>query len=80
MLLVVLGPFIGVWLWALIDAIGKPRDLWDEAGQSKPLWIILLLLLNVFFLSTILYFAMVRPQLVRAGRAGETGYTAPPAA
>lgn len=29
----------GFWLWALVDAASRPRELWQAAGHDKDLWL-----------------------------------------
>jgi hypothetical protein len=59
--IVVGGGIVALWLWILSLAIRVPRERWDEAGQSKPLWIFLIVFLNVP--GAALYLMLVAPSL-----------------
>lgn len=59
--IVVGGGIVALWLWILSLAIRVPRERWDKAGQSKPLWIILIVVLNVP--GAALYLMLVAPSL-----------------
>ena len=54
-----------VWLFALIDALRRPADAWDRAGQSQIVWILVIVLVNV--LGAIIYLIVARPQLESTG-------------
>lgn len=54
-----------VWVWALVDALGRPDPQWEAAGHSKMVWIVLLVFLG--FLAGVIYLLSARPQLERAG-------------
>lgn len=55
--------FTGVWIWSLVDALRFDDRRWIEAGQSKILWVLLLVFLGL--LGSILYVVMCRPSLGR---------------
>jgi hypothetical protein len=59
--IVVGGGIVALWLWILSLALRVPRERWDEAGQSKPLWIFLIVVLSVP--GAALYLAFVAPSL-----------------
>lgn len=49
------------WLLVLIQALRVPDQVWTGAGQSKILWVLIMVLLGV--LGTILYVLIARPAL-----------------
>ena len=54
-----------VWVYALVDALRRPADAWTRAAQNQLVWVLVILLGNV--LGAVIYFAVARPQLKRAG-------------
>jgi hypothetical protein len=48
-------------IWALIDIIRIPTDVWAGAKQSQGLWVLLVVLVPV--LTPILYLFVARPRL-----------------
>jgi hypothetical protein len=58
---------IVVPLLALIDIIRRPAWQWQEAGKSRQLWLILMIISLVFFLGgffvAVWYFLRVQPHL-----------------
>jgi len=75
-----LAPFVlvplGIVIWGLVDASSHPAWAWDQAGQSKTLWIVLqavgVLFCFVGFILSIVYLAAIAPKV----RAAERGYIA----
>ncbi len=61
---------LGLTIWALVDAAGRPDEAWQRAGQTRVLWIVLLAVGLVFCLLGLIvaaiYLLSIRPQLVRA--------------
>lgn len=51
------------WLLVLIQALRVPDHDWAAAGQSKILWVLVMVLLGI--LGTILYVLIARPALGR---------------
>jgi hypothetical protein len=51
------------WLQVLIQALRVPDHDWTAAGQSKILWVLVMVLLGI--LGTILYVLIARPALGR---------------
>ena len=51
------------WLLVLIQALRVPDHDWAAAGQSKILWVLVMVLLGI--LGTILYVLIARPALAR---------------
>lgn len=60
---VALAGFV-VWIWALVDALGRPDSTWEEIGHSKLVWIIVLIFLG--FVGGLVYFLTARRQLAAA--------------
>lgn len=59
-LLLFLG-WIAVWLWCLSEILSTPREAWDQIGESKTVWTLVVLVLQFF--GTLFYLASVRPKL-----------------
>ncbi len=57
---------LGLWIWALADALPRRDEQWEQAGQSKLIWILLLIFLGA--VGAIIYFLAARPGLERAKR------------
>lgn len=60
--LVVVASFV-LWIWALVDALGNPDSAYAATGQSKILWVLVIVFLHA--LGALLYLAIARPQLRR---------------
>ena len=56
-----------LWLGSLIEALRVPDWLWGEASQSKPTFVLLVVLLSL--LGCVLYLSIARPALHRAVQA-----------
>jgi Phospholipase_D-nuclease N-terminal len=56
--------FSALWIWSLVDALVIPDQRWIAAGQSKLLWVLLIVFLGL--LGSLLYVVMPRPELRRA--------------
>ena len=64
LLLLVLVPFLALlvlWVFTPVDAVRRPEEQWEAAGQSKVLWVVLLVVVGVV-LSIVSLFSP-RPQL-----------------
>ena len=44
-LIVGVGGFV-LWLWSIIDAVQRPDSEWERAGQTKLVWILILIFLG----------------------------------
>ncbi len=53
-----------LWLWSLIDALGRSDTEWRNADQSKITWVVVIVVVGP--IGSILYFAMARPKLTSA--------------
>ena len=51
------------WLWMLVEIAMRPEWVYEQATQSKALWLIVVLVLQFF--GTLGYFFMVRDKLRR---------------
>jgi hypothetical protein len=59
---------IGVTIWAIVDAVRRPREAFSLAGSSKALWVTLLVVFAVlaFFVAALLgtvYLIRIRPRV-----------------
>jgi len=54
------------WVWSLVDAIQRPDAEWEQAGQNKLVWI--LVLIFVGFIGSIIYLLVARPPLENVKR------------
>jgi uncharacterized membrane protein YbhN (UPF0104 family) len=57
-------------VWALIDSQSRPEAAWRQIGQSKQVWLVVLIV-GIFFclvglVADIVYLASVRPKLEAA--------------
>jgi hypothetical protein len=52
-----------LWLWSLVDALRVSDQTWNTAGQSKLMWVVVIILLGL--LGSALYVAIARPALKR---------------
>jgi hypothetical protein len=53
-----------LWIWSLVDALCIPDRQWTGAGQSKVLWVLVIVLVGL--LGSLLYLVIARPALSRA--------------
>ena len=49
------------WVWSLVDAIQRSDAEWEQAGQNKLIWILILIFLG--FLGALIYLFVARPRL-----------------
>lgn len=68
-LLLLLIP-LGVTLFAIVDGVGWPEPVWQQAGQNKTVWIALEAV-GIFFcflglIMSIIYLATIRPKVILA--------------
>lgn len=57
---------VALWVWTLLDAARTPNEHWESAGQSKPLWLVVLVAavpLGVAVVGSLLYLLIPRPRL-----------------
>jgi hypothetical protein len=69
---VVAVAFIGLWVWSIVDAARRPEAEWRAAGQSKPLWLGIIIGVGVLgcgsfgWVGSLLYLLVAVPPLRRA--------------
>jgi hypothetical protein len=84
LIVLLIGIFYAVPLWAIIDAAIRPRAAWQAIGRSKTIWLVLLIVFLIFFapvslVLAIIYLASIRGKLrVQAGQLQNTGWRPPP--
>ena len=65
----------GLSIWAVVDAATRPDNAWIAAGQSKVLWIVLIIGLTIFtpfgFVVAIVYLTNIRSK-VSLGQSGNS--------
>lgn len=58
---------LGLVVWALVDIAGHTDAAWTAAGQSKVMWILVIVLTALFcglgWLASIIYLVTTRPKL-----------------
>jgi DMSO reductase anchor subunit len=54
------------WIWSLVDAIQRPDSEWEQAGQNKLVWILVLIFIG--FIGSIIYLLVARPSLEEVKR------------
>lgn len=70
-ILLIMFAVVGLHLWALVDSIVRPDWVYERAGSSKVLWILLNVLVG--FIAGIIYLVSIRPRLQRAQDQGPPG-------
>lgn len=68
-LAIFLVPFV-IWIKFLVEAIKVPDSQWDAAGQSKILFVLLMVFLGL--IGTVLYAVVARKAVLTAGPATPT--------
>ena len=69
----IIGGFLAYgifWLWMLKEIASRPDSVYERAGESKGLWFVVVLVLQLF--GTLGYLFMVRPKLQRIERETES--------
>jgi DMSO reductase anchor subunit len=62
--LTVIAAGAALWLWSLVDALRTSDQTWDAAGQSKLVWVVVIIFLGL--LGSSLYLAIPKRALTRA--------------
>ena len=52
------------WIWSIVDVVKRPDNEWRAAGQSKVLWLVLIILLGI--LGSVIYHVLIRRSLRNA--------------
>lgn len=68
MMLFVFTIFFAVPIWGIVDAIRRPPEAWEAAGQSKSLWIAIQFFAWIF--GSLIYALAVRPRLKQVSAVG----------
>jgi Protein of unknown function (DUF2516) len=68
---------IAIAVWAIVDAVRRPRQAFSLAGSSKGLWVTLLVVFAVlaFFVSTalgVVYLVRIRPRVAAMEKSDPT--------
>jgi hypothetical protein len=62
---------------ALVDMVRRPDWQWKLAGQEKILWILLVVLVNVFAVMPLIYWFSIRKKLIAVEMAAAAGQFGP---
>jgi hypothetical protein len=54
------------WVWSLVDAIQRPDGDWEQAGQTKLVWILVIVFTGA--LGSFIYLLVARPALEEVKR------------
>lgn len=52
------------WLYALVDALRRPKDNWLAAGQDQLVWVMVVVFLNL--IGALVYVMVAKPALDKA--------------
>ena len=73
-IVIVIGSIV-MTIVSLVDIVKRPEWQWKLAGQEKVLWILLVLLINIFAIPSLIYWFNIRKKLmVVADAAGRGAY------
>lgn len=50
-----------LWIVALVDALKRPTDNWERAGQNQIVWVVVIVFANI--IGALIYWIVARPQL-----------------
>ena len=64
LVLAVILAFAVLWLWSLVDALRIHDQTWKAAGQSKLVWVVVIIFLGI--LGSVLYVAIPKRDLKTA--------------
>jgi hypothetical protein len=59
-----IGLWVALWLWSLVDVLSWPRATWDVARLSKARWVLRIAILGAF--GACFYVALARRRLKAA--------------
>jgi hypothetical protein len=67
-LLIAVGGLAGFvfWVWSLVDAIQRPDGDWEQAGQTKLVWILVIVFTGA--IGSFIYLLVARPSLEEVKR------------
>ena len=75
-LAVIVGSLV-MLIVALVDIVRRPEWQWKLAGQEKVLWLLLVILVNLFAVPSLIYWFRIRPKLIAVERAAADGRYGP---
>jgi hypothetical protein len=58
---------------AVVDIARRPEWQWKISGQEKVLWLLLVILINLFAIPSLIYWFKIRPKLVTVEHAAAAG-------
>jgi hypothetical protein len=58
---------------AVVDIARRPEWQWRISGQEKVLWLLLVILINLFAIPSLIYWFKIRPKLVTVEHAAAAG-------
>jgi hypothetical protein len=58
---------------AVVDIARRPEWQWKISGQEKVLWLLLVILVNLFAIPSLIYWFKIRPKLVTVEHAAAAG-------
>ncbi len=73
---VVIGSLV-MLIIALVDIVRRPEWQWRLAGQEKVLWILLVILVNLFAIPSLIYWFNIRKKLIAVELAASAGQYGP---
>jgi hypothetical protein len=62
---------VALWIWSLVDALRFADREWAAAGQTKVLWVVLIVFLGL--IGSLLYVRLARPALAAVRTAATLG-------
>lgn len=73
--------FLGIGIWAALDANKYPDATWQATGQNKTLWMVLPIVMGLccgilVLIPVLIYFLSIKKKLDAAGGGYGTGYGA----
>jgi len=54
-------PGLILWIWSLVDALRRSDSEWEQAGQNKLVWTLVLVFTG--FVGAVIYLLVARPRL-----------------
>ncbi|HUY66846.1 MAG TPA: DUF2510 domain-containing protein [Acidimicrobiales bacterium] len=75
-LVVIVGSLV-MLVVALVDIVRRPDWQWKLAGQEKVLWVLLVVLVNVFAIPALIYWFRIRKKLIAVEGAAAAGRYGP---
>jgi hypothetical protein len=81
-LLIVLYVVVGIggfvmMIVALVDIVRRPDWQWKLSGQEKIVWLLVIILVNVFAIPSLIYWFNIRKKLIAVDQAAASGQYGP---